>query len=389
MEPRNGSPASDDLSPISLAPYEPRPLPAREPDAAELADLLRDAIAELPALPAEDPADRYGARPVTRAWFRHMKSHQTRRSYWRGLSLWLSYCGWHRVDPLNARLADVKDWIAGLGPTSPATYNARLAAVSAWYTELINNRVHDDNPARLVARNKRDHTESLTRALTYDELVALLGYVRARAGRLRSEAALRDRAILEIMSTTGVRSGAILHARIGPDGDLGIDQGHRILRYVNKGGHRKKADVLGQAELALDDYLSVRAEREQTPAAELSGWLFATGTGRPLTQRDLANLLHTAARGAGLDAPDDVVPHSLRHSVGFLAYEQGVALEDLSDLLGHESVATTLIYVRRTRRRQTTQMLADLTSGTTPPPAAPGTSRAPADKRHLRLVQDG
>ncbi|KAA9166550.1 tyrosine-type recombinase/integrase [Amycolatopsis acidicola] len=369
---------------VELAPYEPRALPARAPDAAALASLLAELVDELPALPPETPGDRYGVRPITRAWLRHMKSHQTRRSYWRGLSLWLSYCGWHRVDPLGARLADVKDWIADLEPGSPATYNARLAAVSAWYGELIDNRVHDDNPARLVARNKRDPTESLTRALTRDELVALLGYVRARAARLNSEAALRDRAILEIMATTGVRSGAILHARLGHDGDLGIDQGHRILRYVNKGGRRKKADILGEAQTALDNYLRARSDRERLPAGELDGWLFATGTGKPLTQRDLANLLHNAARGAGLDAPEDVVPHSLRHSVGFLGYENGVALEDLSDLLGHESVATTLIYVRRTRRRQTTQLLADLTSGETPQTPAPQETG-----RHLRIVQEG
>ncbi|WP_115944402.1 tyrosine-type recombinase/integrase [Amycolatopsis thermalba] len=363
---------------VDHAPYEPRPMPARAPDKPALRRLVEDAVAGLPALP-DDPAGARGPRGVTRSWLLEMKSHQTRRSYWRGLGLWLSYCDWHRVDPLAARLADVKDWIALLDPGSPVTHNARLAAVSSWYTELINNRVHDDNPARLVPRHKRDQ-ESQTRALTHGELLALLGHARGRAETAGTEAALRNLAILEIMATTAVRSGAILHARCGPDGDLGVDRGHRILRYVNKGGHRKTADILGLADVALGNYLAARAAREGKPVAELSGWLFATRTGTPLTSRDLGNLLRDAARGDGLDQPDDVVPHSLRHTVLTLGYEQGVSVEDLADLAGHESVATTLIYVRRSRRRQTTQMLADLTSGTTP--------ETRDEPRHLRLVRD-
>ncbi|NIH80405.1 tyrosine-type recombinase/integrase [Amycolatopsis viridis] len=368
---------------VELAPYEPRPMPARAPDKPVLRRLVTELVAELPGL-RDDPADELGPRGVTRSWLLEMKSHQTRRSYWRGLGLWLSYCDWHRVDPLAARLADVKDWIALLDPGSPVTYNARLAAVSSWYTELINNRAHDDNPARLVPRHKRDQ-ESQTRALTYDELLALLGHARARAAGTGTEPALRNLAILEIMATTAVRSGAILHARCGPDGDLGVDRGHRILRYVNKGGHRKTADILGRADLALSNYLTARARREGTPVAELSGWLFATRTGTPLTSRDLGNLLRETARGAGLDHPDDIVPHSLRHTVLTLGYEQGVSVEDLADLAGHESVATTLIYVRRSRRRQTTQMLADLTSGTTGPATS---APQPEEQRHLRLVRD-
>lgn len=366
-----------------LAPYEPRPVPTRAPDKPDLRRLVAALAAELPGLP-DDPADGLGPRSVTRSWLLEMKSHQTRRSYWRGLALWLSYCDWHRVDPLAARLADVKDWIALLDPGSPVTYNARLAAVSSWYTELINNRVHDDNPARLVPRHKRDQ-ESQTRALTHAELIALLGHARDRAAERGTEAALRNLAILEIMATTAVRSGAILHARCGPDGDLGIDRGHRILRYVNKGGHRKTADILGLADLALTNYLAARATRERKPVTELSGWLFVTRAGTSLTSRDLGNLLRDAARSAGLDHPDDVVPHSLRHTVLTLGYEQGVTVEDLADLAGHESVATTLIYVRRSRRRQTTQMLADLTSGAAPAEAAPPQLEK---QRHLRLVRD-
>ncbi|TNC23512.1 tyrosine-type recombinase/integrase [Amycolatopsis alkalitolerans] len=360
----------------ALAPYEAPPMPARQPDERALRALLAELVAGLPALPRDSQTERYGARSVTRAWLQGMTSHQTRRSYWRGLALWLSYCDWQRVDPLAARMTDVKDWIAELAPVSPVTHNARLAAVSAWYTELIDNRVHDDNPARLVARHKRAK-ESRTRALGYDELVALLGHARARAGRAGTESALRNRAILEIMATTGVRSGAILHARI--DDDLAMDHGHWILRYVNKGGHRKTADILGFAEEALARYLAARAQREEKAVHDLSGWLFATRTGTPLTSRDLGNLFHATARAAGIADPHDVVPHSMRHTVLTLGYENGVAIEDLADLAGHESTATTLLYVRRSRRRQTTQLLADLV----------GERPVPAERPHLRVVRSG
>ncbi|MFD2415206.1 tyrosine-type recombinase/integrase [Amycolatopsis pigmentata] len=389
-QPGEGEPESVRPSGVdpALEPYRPRPIPTRHPGQERLRELLDDLVADLPALGHEDPGDRHGIRATTRAWLFHMSSHHTRRTYWHGLSLWLSYCDWHRLDPLAARLADVKDWIGGLGEASPSTCNARLSAVSAWYAELIGNRLHDDNPAKLATRRKRDQ-EPQTRALSYDELVALLRYARERAARLGSEAALRNRAILEIMATTGVRSGAILHARCGTDGDvLTVSGGNRVLRYRNKGGHRKTADILGLAETALDDYLRARAAREGHPAGVSPDWLFVTTSGTPLAQRDLANLFHDYARSAGLADPEDVVPHSMRHTVLTLGYEQGVSLEDLADLAGHESVATTLLYVRRSRRRQTTQLLADLVDGGAPARSAPKAAPGEEKTRHLRLVRD-
>lgn len=362
-----------------LEPYVAPALPAKaSPSREALRALLAERVAQLPALPPERPADRDGPRAVTRSWLARL-THHTRRCYWRGLALWLGYCDWHRLDPLRARPHDVSEWIGWLEPASDSTHNVRLAAVSAWYTELINNRVHDDNPAKLLAR-RQVPSESRTRALSEDELTRLLGYARHRATSLSTEAALRHLAILEIMATTAVRSGAILHAQCA---DLGHADGHRSLRYTNKGGARKDAFILGVAELAVQAYLRRRAERECRTVDELSGHLFVTTTGTPLTSRDLSNLVHDYTKAAGIDSPHTVVPHSLRHTVITVGYEHDIDIVALAELAGHGSLQSTMRYIRRSKRKQATRTMAEIvTRNGAEHPAPPAVAEAPAAGTH-------
>jgi integrase/recombinase XerD len=371
---------------LALTPFRARPLPKRPPDdTAGLKALIAARVDELPGLPDRDPAERYGLRNLTTSWLGDMPSHNTRRGYWRYLADWIGYCDWHRLDPLATRLADVRDWLTYLEPNGPSAYNQAVAAVTAWYADLIANERHDANPARLVKRLKPS-SRSLTRSLSEDELRAFTGQARARAARLHSEAALRGRAIVEIFATTAVRTGALLHGRLGPDGDLRYAGGRRVLRYLNKGGEQLDAHLVGAADIALQAYLEARAGREGVPVDELTGPLFVTTRGTALDGRDIGNLVHDTASDAGIPNPHEVVPHSLRFSVLEILDRHGFDLTDLKNLAGHANVRTTEYYTRRQHSRGITDTMASLLAD---PFLAPEPEPGPAQRGRpdLRVVR--
>ncbi|WP_053734169.1 tyrosine-type recombinase/integrase [Nocardia sp. NRRL S-836] len=318
-------------------------MPTKEPSPAELTDVLAELVAGLPALPP-DTGDRYGLRALTRVFLRQLKTHNTRRSYWRGLGEWLSYCDWYRIDPMSARLLDVDEWRTDwLDSDTPQTVRNRLAAVSAWYQYLINNQACEVNPAKLVARPEREGRDP--KVLTSEEIGRLLHYAVTEAERLGTEAALRRLAVIELMLVTGVRTGAVLHATCGPGGDLFSTGGHQVLRYRNKGGKEKLAVVPPWSMRSLFAYQTARAAREGVDVDQLAGMLFVTITGTALTSRDIRNLVKETATGAGLSEVDRITPHTLRHSAAHLLLDQKKGLLEIMDFLGHADPRTTLIYL--------------------------------------------
>ena len=82
-----------------------------------------------------------------------------------------------------------------------------------------------------------------------------------------------------------------------------------------------------------------------------SGFLFITKTGQPVTSRGIHSQLKHFAVRYGID-PDSVYPHSFRHrfAKNFLARNGDIAL--LADLLGHESIETTRIYLTKSSKEQ-------------------------------------
>lgn len=319
-------------------------LPSRADHPENTVSVTAAAVAQLPALPPVDPADRYGARPVTVAWLASSPPN-TRRAYFSDLARWLGFCDSAGLDPMSARRADADAWAAQLGG-SRRTVARRLAAVSSWYTYLAHNDLTERNPFAGVSRPTVHRDTSPTVGLTVAEAAVLLDAADAAAVRLGSEAALRDAVLLRILFDTGVRVGSLLNADVA---SVGQDSGHRVLRYVNKGGHAKRAVLPPHCAAILDQYLMRRAAREGVATGTLSGPLLVTmpyrgrGGGRRLTGRDARNVLQRIARAAGLPTADRLSPHSARRT--FVTVALGHApLERVQAAVGHQDPRTTLLY---------------------------------------------
>lgn len=345
-----------------ITPAAPRPAQPQAP-ADRQADPFAEAVAMLPALPADAPDDRYGVRALTAAWLRKLKSDATRRAYFRDLAAWLDYCHRTRLDPLAARRADVDDWSAtmtvstrsgGTRPPGLSTRARRLAAISSWYTYLQSNEVAERNPMRLVERPSSTEIAAAARrapTLSPAETALLLDTSETRAARLDTEAAWRDAAVVALLFYTALRVSAITGADVA---DLDTEAGYRILRHRLKGkgpDGRDYVRVDGELCRVLDTYLAVRARRSSE--VPLAGPLLVTTPhpydptkpgGKRLTQRDVTNILRRQAELAGLPAAARLTPHSGRRTVITTLLGNDVPLSKVQDLAGHADPRTTRRY---------------------------------------------
>lgn len=155
-------------------------------------------------------------------------------------------------------------------------------------------------------------------------------------------AGLRDRAIIELVGSTGLRASEICGLLVG---DVTA-----TLVFVRrgKGGGQRYVPLSAAAWVAVTAYLAA------FPAAPGSP-LFRTGPGRPMNRRRLHKALAAHQRALGL--PTGV--HLLRSSFATLALDRDVHLRDVQVILGHRHLGTTALYlgvatrglVRRYRRQ--------------------------------------
>ena len=177
------------------------------------------------------------------------------------------------------------------------------------------------------------------------------GQARALLGSLDLSHAvgLRDRAVLGVLTYTGVRVGAISRLRRG---DLQEQETQRVLRFREKGGKQREIPVRHD----LDEWISAYLEAAHIDLSLKAAPLFLAadrwGIGAPRPSHDGA--CHTpdaqAAAQGGRVAGDHHTPHSFRVMVVTDLLGQNVPMEDVQYLAGHSNPQTTQIYDRRRRR---------------------------------------
>ncbi len=210
-----------------------------------------------------------------------------------------------------------------------ATIARRLAAVRSFFRYAILQGWCRTNPAKAL-RNPRPQRK-LPHFLSTDEVARLL-----EAPDTATPLGLRDRAILEVMYSAGLRVSEVVGLN---DGDL--DFAGSLLRVRGKGRRERLAPLGSYAQEALKQWLAVRTlapEVEAGPAAPV----FVNRFGRRLTTRSVARMLEKYLKLTGLDQRTS--PHTLRHSFATHLLDAGADIRSVQELLGHKSLATTQIY---------------------------------------------
>ena len=242
-----------------------------------------------------------------------------------GFLKWLGdekVCDWREVDESR-----VRDFIARRhrqGAGAP-TLQRSLSAIRSFYKYLLREGAATHNPGTGVSAPRG--VRKLPDVMDVDQVSALLD--------MPSTSALdvRDRAMFELMYSSGLRLSETVSADIGD-----IDFNDALIRVTGKGSKQRVVPVGSVACQCLRSWLAYRA-------AWVSGdqsALFVSRRGTRLTARAIQARLARWARARGFDRP--VHPHMLRHSFASHMLESSGDLRAVQELLGHADISTTQVY---------------------------------------------
>ncbi len=257
-------------------------------------------------------------------------AERTRRAYGVDLGQFVEWAG--ERSPGEIRHRDVRRYAAGLssGEMAPATVARKLAAIRGLFDFLVRTERVGQNPADLVSSPKRE--EKLPRVLSAEQVRSLLEGIPAR-----TPLELRDRAMLELAYSCGLRCEEIVNLDLGA-----LDFETEQLRVLGKGSKERMLPVGEPAQRALRRYCE--RGRHALAGDPRERALFLSKSGRRLSNSDVTRRLGLWVREAALAA--GVSPHSLRHSFATHLLEGGADLRTIQELLGHASISTTQVYTR-------------------------------------------
>ena len=258
-------------------------------------------------------------------------SKNTLSAYRNDLSKFFTHLEKSGVDPVLASSKEVEAFSQELLNSHTATSRARaLASLRGFYKHLVLEGKRSDDPTKPVRSPKLPLR--LPKALTQEQVLQLIENSGPAPDDESSDfLRLRNRAILELMYSTGARVSEIVNLDLDEVDDSGL------MRVRGKGSKERLVPVGSFAKAALDAYL-VRSR--PSLAKGLSRALFLNQLGGRLSRQSIWEIIQRSAQGMNVE----VSPHSLRHSFATHLLEGGADVRVVQELLGHASVTTTQIY---------------------------------------------
>lgn len=236
--------------------------------------------------------------------------------------------------------ADLAAYVRGLRerphPLAASSIARTISSIRGFAGFLVDEGVLDSDPATELVAPKQP--VRLPKALTVEQVEQLLA---ATDGD--EPAALRDKALLELLYATGARISEAVALNV--DDLLGEQGPLEVVRLFGKGGKQRIVPVGSYARAALDAYL-IRARPMLSKRGRATPALFLGVRGARLSRQNAWLVLRAAAERAKLDLA--LSPHSMRHSFATHLLQGGADVRVVQELLGHASVATTQIYTRVT-----------------------------------------
>ena len=165
---------------------------------------------------------------------------------------------------------------------------------------------------------------------------------------LNRRSGLRDRAILELLFSTGLRVSELVNLDVG---DVKIDSGE--FSVIGKGRKARTVYLSPSAKEWLRRYLATRNDSFRPLFLRYSGKRMEEqdfdGESLRLTARSVQRLVKKYVLRAGIAV--DATPHTLRHTFATGLLREGADLRSVQELLGHSNVSTTQIYTHVTNRQ--------------------------------------
>ncbi len=218
---------------------------------------------------------------------------------------------------------------------SAATVNRKLASIRSFYHYLQAKEEISANPA-LNIKSPKIQRKTLE-YLTVEEINKLLSLPDD------SPRGIRDRAMLELLYATGIRVTELIEADLE---DINIRMG-----FITCAGEQSKARIIPigkPARAALETYLYDAREKLLKDRTDEKA-LFVNYHGQRITRQGLWKILKEYGKQGALD--HKLTPNIIRNSFAVHMIQNGADLKSLQELLGHEDISATQIYLTATKNR--------------------------------------
>ena len=270
---------------------------------------------------------------ISRGYRTHMRlekhlSDNTIDSYMRDLAQFAHYIlRMYDVPPKKVEPEMISNYMSRLyelGREKSSQARA-LSGIKSFFNYLLLEEVIDSSPAELIEAPKS--SRPLPDTLSTEEIDRLIGSIEDSTTK-----GLRDRAILEVLYSCGLRVSELCDLKLG---DIFFAEGY--IRVIGKGNKQRLVPMSSIARSRIQLYMDVRQKEKQKEEV-----LFLNNRGKKLTRVMIFTIIKQAAQRAGIDKK--ISPHTFRHSFATHLLEGGANIRQVQELLGHENILTTEIY---------------------------------------------
>ncbi len=259
----------------------------------------------------------------------------TRESYRRDVDKLLGYLAAEGVglrdvtiDTLRMFLGDLHD--VGIAERSQARI---VAGVRSFFHFMVMEGYLDANPSELLETPRIGvHLPEVLTVQEIDDMIAAVDMTKAEGQR--------DRAIIETLYGCGLRVSELVNLEISK---VFPDEGYLV---VSGKGNKERMVPMSDTSIAeIASWMEDRGLLSVKPGEE--NRLFLNRRGGRLTRERIFQIVKGLAEAAGIRK--SISPHTLRHSFATHLLEGGANLRAIQQMLGHESIATTQIYLHLDR----------------------------------------
>ncbi len=270
-------------------------------------------------------------------------SENTIKSYQQDISLFEDFLLKHELDFRNISRDDIRLFMQERlnhktyrgKKENPRSVRRRISALRKYYSFLYDKKMVSSNPFLLIVTPKKH--DKLPEVLYESQIEELFENNKKRTDILAS----RDQALLELMYSSGLRCSEVVNLKLHD-----IEFSSRYMRIVGKGNKERIVPFSLEAKKSMMEYAkNLRGTLLIENNKKKSEYFFLNSKGEQLTTRGLEYILKEIVKKTGLLLGFDLHPHVLRHSFATHLLNNGADLRMIQELMGHESINTTSIYM--------------------------------------------
>lgn len=239
------------------------------------------------------------------------------------------------ISPVKIESGSIKEFVYEISKNvSPRSQARIISGLRSFFSYLVFEGYRKSNPTDLLETPKIGL--KLPDTLSESEINSLIAAI-----DLSHPQGERNRTILETLYSCGLRVSEIITLKIS---DLFFEEG--FIRVLGKGNKERFVPIHSRAQQLIDLYIKTDRNKIE-PQRGFEDTIFLNRRGKGLTRQMIFIILNDLAEKIGLHKK--ISPHTFRHSFATHLLKNGADLRAIQQMLGHESITTTEVYVHLDR----------------------------------------